>query len=67
MYIRQFSRKPFFSRRQYYFSINAENGEILAASEGYNNKNDRNTTIESIKRGSLLAEIIDADEGKDVK
>ncbi len=45
--------------RQYYFSLVATNGEIIATSEGYTTKQSAKNGIESVKRYAPVASVID--------
>jgi len=44
---------------QFYFHLKAENGEIIAASQGYTTKQSAEHGIEAIKRIAAAAEVID--------
>ena len=51
--------KVFKSKDQYYFSIVARNGQIVAQSEGYTTKQSANKTIASLKKRLRDAPIVD--------
>lgn len=59
-----FDRKPLLKRRQYYFRMVASNGRTIGASEGYNNRADRMSTIALIKQDARHASIFDEGEGR---
>jgi uncharacterized protein len=44
---------------QFYFHLKAENGAIIAASQGYTTKQSAENGIEAIKRVSSRSEIVD--------
>ena len=44
---------------QYYFRIKASNGEPVAASEGYKQKQSAKDTIDSIKKNEATATVVD--------
>jgi uncharacterized protein YegP (UPF0339 family) len=44
--------------KQYYFHLKAENGEIIAASQGYNTKQSAEVGISAIKRIAHNAAVI---------
>ncbi len=44
---------------QFYFHLKAENGLIIAASQGYTSKQSAENGIESIKRVAAQAEVMD--------
>lgn len=44
---------------QYYFHLKAENGQIIAASQGYTSKQSAQNGIDAIKRLALPAQVID--------
>lgn len=44
---------------QFYFHLTAENGLIIAASQGYTTKQSAQNGIEAIKRVAAAAEIVD--------
>ena len=50
MLIEIYSRKPLLRKRQWYFRIKGENGEIVAQSEGYKNRTDCISTVHLLKR-----------------
>lgn len=43
----------------FYFHLKAENGQIIAASQGYTTKQSAENGIEAIRRVSAKAELID--------
>ena len=47
------------SNGQYYFNLKAPNGEIIATSEMYTNKQATQNGIESVKRNASLAKVED--------
>lgn len=49
------------SNGQFYFRLVASNNEIIAASEGYHNRSDRDNAIALIKLGADQASIVDKD------
>jgi uncharacterized protein YegP (UPF0339 family) len=49
-------------KKQYRFHLKATNGEIIAASEGYENKASCMKGIKSIQRNAPTAAIIDPEE-----
>lgn len=52
------SKTKFFKRTQWYYQLVGNNNETMMTSELINNKDDAVTAVNSIKRGTLLAEII---------
>lgn len=44
---------------QYYFRIKASNGQTVAISEGYIQKQSAKDTIESIKKNAATATVVD--------
>jgi len=57
--VETFSRKPMLKRRQYYFRIKRRNGEVIAQSEGVNNKADRDMIAGPLaaRLGGTLVEV----------
>jgi uncharacterized protein YegP (UPF0339 family) len=47
---------------KYRFRLKAANGEIIAVSEGYNSKETCVNGIESVKKNSPIAKIVEAKE-----
>lgn len=47
---------------QFRFRLKAENGEIIAASEAYTTKQSALDGIESVKRCSAIAAVVEADD-----
>lgn len=44
---------------KYRFRLKASNGEIIAASEGYNSKQSAKNGIESVKKNAPIADIVE--------
>lgn len=44
---------------QYYFRLKAENGEIIANSEGYTTKQGAQNGIAAVKRCAPIAQVVD--------
>ncbi len=53
------ARRGVARRPQFYFRIVAENGETLAHSEGYANREDALSAMAVISHGALVAEVRD--------
>lgn len=56
--IEVYSRRGLFGRR-WYFRIRADNGEVVAQSEGYQNKLDCHGTISRLQARVIRAEVIE--------
>lgn len=50
---------------KFYFHLKAENGEIIAASQGYTSKQSAENGIDAIKRISAQAEVLDLTRDED--
>ncbi len=50
---------------KFYFHLKAENGEIIAASQGYTTKQSAESGIDSIKRTAALASVIDCTRARE--
>lgn len=57
--IETFSRRTLLGRR-HFFRIRATNGQVVAQSEGYANKIDRDMVAGHLRGGLIEAEIVDA-------
>lgn len=60
MKIEVFQRKRLLLPPLYYFRIRADNGKVVAQSEGYSRRIDCVGTVHSVRNGIPRAEIIDA-------
>lgn len=62
MYFRtHVSKKLLSKRKQHWFTLHGNNGEIVATSERYYNRQDMKDTIYRIKSGTMLAQIVEDD------
>ncbi len=53
------------SDSKFYFHLKAENGEIIAASQGYTTKQSAESGIDSVKRIAAEASVIDCTVNQD--
>lgn len=60
MKIEIFSRRTLFSVKRWYFRVRANNGQIVAQSEGYSRRVDAVSTAWSLKNSISIAEVYDA-------
>lgn len=52
-----FPKRKLFRGTQWFFHVAADNGEIIAQSEGYQNRGDCVTTAQSLRKNLFNAEI----------
>lgn len=58
------SKSRFFKRGQWYYQLVGNNNEIMMTGELLNNKDDAVTAVNSIKRGTILAEVVIEEDEK---